>query len=83
MTKAEKQKAAAKRRARRKIVALPPVDPLRRYNTLQAQEYLQLSNGAFYQAVHAGRIRVIKDGRKAYVPGQEIVRLSTLPQPSP
>ena len=58
---------------------LPPPDPASRYSVPDALVYLDLSRKGFYGLVKAGHLRLIKNGRRSYCPGSEIIRLSTLP----
>jgi hypothetical protein len=56
------------------------LDPLQRYTVPEGSELLRQSRAKTYQDIKAGRIRVIKDGTRTYIPGSEIIRRSTLPQ---
>lgn len=58
--------------------ALPPLDPLRRYAIEAAKEYLGISRARLYEKIAAGEIATIKDGKRTFVPGKEIARLSTV-----
>jgi hypothetical protein len=63
----------------RKIVPPPgPIDPNRRYSICIANELLSQSNSKTYEDIAAGRLKVIKDGKRTYIPGSEIVRRSTV-----
>jgi len=63
----------------RNIVPPPgPIDPNRRYSISNASELLSQSNSKTYEDIAAGRLKVIKAGKRAYIPGSEIVRRSTL-----
>ena len=55
-----------------------PVDIHQRYSVSEACGYLSISHTALYAAIAAGRLRVIKDGKRTLVPGSEISRLSQL-----
>jgi len=66
------------RRERQKL--LPPVDPCQRYEIPEASAYLRQSDAKTYADIKAGKLRVIKDGWRTFVPGSEIVRRSTLPE---
>jgi hypothetical protein len=59
--------------------ALPPLEPHRRYPIPAASELLSQSRAKTYLDIRAGTLAVIKDGRRTYVPGTEIIRRSTLP----
>ena len=63
----------------RKTVPPPgPIDTNRRYSIKVVNELLSQSNSKTYEDIAAGRLKVIKDGKRTYVPGSEIVRRSTL-----
>lgn len=69
--------AQERRELRRK---LPAIDERQRYPIQpDALAYLDCSRKTFYEDVKAGRIRLIKVGRRSYVPGSELVRLSQVP----
>jgi hypothetical protein len=68
---------AIERRELRRTLA--PIDPNARYPIELALVYLDCSRKQFYADVKAGRIRLIKFGRRSYAPGSELVRLSTVP----
>lgn len=55
---------------------LSPLDVLQRYSVREACRYLRISAPKFYETVRAGRIKTMKDGRRRFVPGSEIARLS-------
>jgi hypothetical protein len=57
---------------------LPPIDGNRRYTLEIANRYLGQSRAKTYKDINAGTLRVIKDGKRVYVPGSEIIRRSTL-----
>lgn len=61
------------------IPPLPPVDPNRRYPLDQGCVYLAQSRAKTYNDIAAGLLKVIKDGKRVYIPGSEIIRRSTLP----
>lgn len=62
------------------IPAFPPIDPQQRYTILEGIAYLRSSRKTFYDDVKAGRIKLIKDGRRSYVHGTELIRRSALPR---
>ena len=63
----------------RKIVPPPGlIDANRRYSIKVVNELLSQSNSKTYEDIAAGRLKVIKDGKRTYIPGSEIVRRSTL-----
>ncbi len=57
---------------------LAPLDPRQRYTIEEAGAYLRSSRAKLYIDIKAGRIAVIKDGRRTYVPGTEIAARSAL-----
>lgn len=64
---------------RAKAAQLPPVDPRQRYEVPEASAYLRQSVAKTYLDIKNGKLRILKDGWRSFVPGSEIVRLSTLP----
>lgn len=60
---------------------LPPraLDPAQRYSILESLALLRTSRKTLYQLIGRGELRVIKQGRRTYVPGSEIARLSQAP----
>jgi excisionase family DNA binding protein len=56
--------------------ALPPLDPLQRYTTVEAARYLRISRASLYNDIAEGLITTIKDRSRRLVPGTEIVRRS-------
>lgn len=59
---------------------LPPLDQTQRFDIPEASEYLRQSRSKTYDDIKAGRLRVIKDGGRTYVPGSEIARRSSVDQ---
>ncbi|CAN5121889.1 hypothetical protein BH24PSE2_BH24PSE2_15500 [soil metagenome] len=57
---------------------LPPLDAQQRYSISEACAYLRISRGQLYRELAAGRIGRLKAGTRTYIPGSEIIRLSTL-----
>lgn len=57
---------------------LPSVDVAQRYTIKEATSYLRISHASIYKEINACRIRVIKQGKRTFVPGSEISRLSRL-----
>lgn len=53
-----------------------PVDLCQRYTIPEACGYLAISHTKLYEAIAAGRLKVIRDGKRVFVPGSEISRLS-------
>lgn len=56
--------------------ALPPLDPLQRYTVPESIRYLRSSRFTIYRLINAGEIATITEGKRRFVPGSEIVRLS-------
>jgi len=54
-------------------------DPRLRYTINEACALLRVSRAYLYGQIGDDAIRVIRDGRRVYVPGSEILRRSTLP----
>jgi excisionase family DNA binding protein len=59
--------------------SLAPLDANRRYAVDAACGYLSISRSRFYEKVAAGEVRVVKDGKRTFVPGTEIARLCRAP----
>ena len=57
---------------------LPPLDARQRYSVDEGIAYLRESRSRLYEKIASGELKVIKDGRRTYIPGTELVRLSTL-----
>jgi excisionase family DNA binding protein len=55
---------------------LPPLDERQRYSIEEATDYLRTSRARLYEKIGAGEVKIVKDGRRTYVPGSEIARLS-------
>ncbi len=51
-------------------------DPRQRYSVIEALSLLRTSRRSFYRLMREGQIRIIKEGRRTYVAGAEIARLS-------
>lgn len=76
-----------KKKRRRSLPKLPPLDVAQRFGMPEACAYLRTSLPTLYGHIKSGRIQVIREGSRTYVPGSEIARLSSLPtrdaQPTP
>ncbi len=59
-------------------IELGPVDSNRRYPIIPASKLLAQSRAKTYKDIANGTLRVIRDGRRVYIPGSEIIRRSTL-----
>ena len=66
------------KKARASISPLPPIDERRRYPIPVGADYLGCSNSYVFKLMREKRIQVIRDGGRTYIPGSEIVRLSTI-----
>ena len=53
-----------------------PIDANQRYSIEEVNTYLRQSRAKTYHDINAGLIAVIKDGRRTYVPGSEIIARS-------
>ena len=62
----------------KKRSALPPIDPRRRYPTNIAAEYLGICVSTLYADIKGRRIKTIKDRKRRFVPGSEIIRRSSV-----
>jgi hypothetical protein len=63
----------------RPFAPLPPLDVAQRYTVIEAMAYLRTSRQTIFANIKAGLIGTIKEGKRRYVPGAEIARLSSLP----
>jgi prophage regulatory protein len=57
---------------------LPHVDVAQRYTIKEATSYLRISHASVYKEINAGNLRILKQGKRTFVPGSEIARLSRL-----
>jgi hypothetical protein len=55
---------------------LPPLDPHQRYSINEAIAYLRSSRYSVYRDVKAGRLPLLKDGRRSYIPGAALIARS-------
>lgn len=55
---------------------LPPLDANQRYTIDEAADYLRTSRVRVYQKVHANQLRLIKDGRRSYIGGIDLIAQS-------
>lgn len=62
---------------------LPALDPRQRYSIEEAASYLRMSRALLMRRIAAGAVVTITDGRRRYVPGREIERLSAPPELPP
>jgi hypothetical protein len=55
------------------------IDINQRYSLAEANAVLRQSPAKTFNDIKGGRIRVLRDGKRTYIPGSELIRLSTLP----
>jgi hypothetical protein len=55
------------------------IDPNQRYSLAESFALLRVSPAKGFADIKAGKLRVIRDGRRTYAPGSELIRLSRLP----
>lgn len=60
---------------------LAPLDAQQRYTLPEALAYLRISRQTIYNQINAGELRVLREGKRVFVPGSEIARRSTLAGP--
>lgn len=60
---------------------LPPrtLDPAQRYTVIEALALLRTSRKTLYELIAKGELHPIKQGRRTYIAGTEIARLSQVP----
>jgi hypothetical protein len=76
MAKGKSVKAAPDRRK-----VAPPIfiDPNQRYSINEATAALRQCRAQTYKDIKKGGLRIIRAGKRVYVPGTELIRRSTLP----
>jgi hypothetical protein len=57
---------------------LPPLDLNQRYTIDEGSAYLRQSRAKTYKDINAGKLRILKDGSRTYIPGSEIAKRSLL-----
>ena len=57
---------------------LPPLDVNQRYTVPEATAYLRQSRAKTYTDIRDGKLPIIKDGSRTYVPGKAIAARSSL-----
>lgn len=77
MVKAKKPAKTAP--GERKVAPPAFIDPRQRYDINEAAAALRQCRATLYKAIRKGLLRTIRDGKRRYVPGTEIIRHSTLP----
>ena len=55
---------------------LPPLDPNQRYSVEECNAYLRQSRAKTWRDVKEGKLPVIRDGRRTYIPGSAILERS-------
>jgi excisionase family DNA binding protein len=55
---------------------LPQLDVLQRYSLKESCRYLRVSAPTLYAYINAGRLKSIKQGKRRFISGAEIARLS-------
>lgn len=63
-----------------KLLTVQPFDPRLRYPIPTAARFLGISRASLYKHIGAGDIRVLREGKRVFVPGSEIARRSQLPE---
>jgi len=69
----------AKKKSRGITTPVKTLDPMQRYNLTEAANFLRISRSQLYHNICAGMLSTIKEGKRNFVPGSEIARLSALP----
>lgn len=68
----------------RKRVSPPAtVDANQRYDLAEVNAILRQSPAKTFADMRAGTLRVIREGRRTFVPGSELIRRSRLPEHAP
>ena len=57
---------------------LAPLDLLQRYSIPETNAYLRQSRAKTYKDIKAGKLPIIKDGRRTYIPGTAIAARSSI-----
>lgn len=77
LTDAEKQA----RRWRQSEIRRQPLDPNQRYSVAEYVIYRRSGRKAAYDDFNSGRVKTIRDGRRRFVLGSEIIRISAVGDP--
>jgi hypothetical protein len=59
--------------------SLAPLDQAQRYSIEETIAYLRSSRKTVFDDIREGRLASIKEGKRRFIPGSEIVRRSRLP----
>lgn len=70
------KKGPAKPQIRKLPPPTIPLDPLQRYGLLEAAAYLRVSHMTVYKDIKEGRLPVIVEGARKWVPGSAIAARS-------
>jgi hypothetical protein len=62
---------------------LPALDPAQRYSIEEGIAYLRSSRKTIFDDIREGRLLTIKEGKRRFIPGSEIVRRSRVQTASP
>jgi hypothetical protein len=62
-----------------KAAPLPALDVAQRYSVEEAIRFLRTSRATLYKDIAEGRLKVIRERRRTFVPGAEIARRSQVP----
>ena len=62
----------------KKIQHLSPVDSNQRYTIEETNAYLRQSRCKTYEDIKAGLLKPIKDGKRTYIPGTQIIARSRI-----
>lgn len=57
---------------------LPPLDINQRYTINEGSAYLRQSRAKTYIDIRDGKLPIIKDGKRTYIPGRAIAARSTV-----
>ncbi|MEZ5459890.1 MAG: helix-turn-helix domain-containing protein [Steroidobacteraceae bacterium] len=55
---------------------LAPIDGNQRYTPDESCAYLRISRAFLYQKIRSGELRVLKDGRRTFISGVDLISAS-------
>lgn len=58
------------------------VDPVQRYGVPESAAFLRQSEARTWLDIKENKLKVIREGKRTFVPGSELIRRSTLPAQS-
>ena len=61
---------------------LAPLDIQQRYTVAESALYLRSSSWSVFRDIREGRLNVIREGQRTYIPGSELARRSRIEQPA-